>query len=104
MKFPKEIQRYCPHCNKHTAQKLERVKTAGRRAGAALKKGTRRKKENLDHGYGGSPYPKLENNNRAGAKTSQKVLLRFSCKTCGKKTQSTNARRMKKFEIAQATE
>lgn len=101
MKFPREASRYCPKCNKHTAQKLERVKTSGRRAGAALKKG-RRKKNKLDYGYGGSPYPKLENNNRAGAKTSQKVLLRYSCKTCGKKTQSINARRMKKFEIAQA--
>jgi len=102
MKYPREAKRYCPKCNKHTDQKLERVKTSGRRAGSSLKKG-RRKTVKLNFGYGGSPYPKLENNRRAGAKTSQKVMIRYSCKTCGKKTQSMNAMRMKKFEIAQAT-
>ena len=102
MKYPRETKHYCPKCNKHTDQKLERVKTSGRRSGSALKKG-RRKTEKLNFGYGGSPYPKLENNRRAGAKTSQKALIRYSCKTCGKKTQSKSAMRMKKFEIAQAT-
>ncbi len=101
MKFPREINRYCPKCNKHTKQKLERVKTSGRRAGSSLKKG-RRKTLKLDYGYGGSPYPKLENNRRAGAKTSQKALIRYSCKTCGKRTQTKNSMRLKKFEIAQA--
>jgi len=99
IKVPKEMMRFCPSCRKHTLQSTEQAKTAGRRAGSALKKGTRRKAANLHNGYGGSPYPKMEHGVKFGAKTSHKIMLRFKCKECGKKNQKKIAQRSKKFEI-----
>lgn len=99
MKIPKVIKRYCPICKKHTEQSVERVKTGGRRATSSLKKGSRYRLEKLHKGYGGSPYPKIEHGKKYGAKTTQKVMLRFKCKDCGKKNQTVYLKRTKKFEI-----
>lgn len=99
IKVPKEVMRHCPSCKKHTLQKVEQVKTAGRRSGSALKQGTRRKSAYLHQGYGGSPYPKIEHGVKFGAKTSHKIMLRYLCNDCGKKNQARTANRAKKFEI-----
>ena len=99
MKVPKEIKRHCPYCKKHTIHVVERVKTAGRRKGSALKAGERRRRPKLNKGYGGSPYPKMEHGRKYGAKSSQKIMLGYKCKECGKTHQSKNPQRGKKFEI-----
>src|SRR3989338_505163 len=99
MKIPKQQMKYCQKCRKHTKQKVDRVKTAGRRKTSALKAGSRYRVEKLHKGYGGSPYPMIEHGNKYGAKTSQKILLKFTCSVCNRKQQSTNPYRAKKFEI-----
>jgi len=99
IKIPKEKKRYCPYCRKHTLHKVEIVKTAGRRNTSALKAGTRYRKKKLEKGYGSSPYPVLEHGRKHGAKTTRKVLLRFTCTVCGKKHQIKNAQRIKRAEI-----
>ncbi len=78
---------------------MDRVKTAGRRKGSALKGGERRRRPKLTKGYGGSPYPKMEHGVKYGAKSSQKVMLKYTCKECKKSHQSANPKRAKKFEI-----
>lgn len=99
VKIPKNMSRYCPFCKKHTKVGVERVSTAGRRAGSALKAGSRYRIRKLHYGYGGSPYPMMEHGTKYGAKTSKKVLLRFTCSICKKSHQSTSPFRARKFEI-----
>lgn len=99
MKVPKKIKTFCQKCRKHTEQKVERVKTSGRRATSNLKMGTRYRLIKLHKGYHGSPYPMIEHGSKYGAKTSQKVMLRYTCEICKKKHQSRNPIRAKKFEI-----
>ncbi|MCK5452189.1 MAG: hypothetical protein KAI51_02015, partial [Candidatus Aenigmarchaeota archaeon] len=85
-------------CNSHNPHKVKRVKTAGR-AKAGLKKRDRHIREKLNLGYGGSPKPLPANSNRYGAKTSQKIMLKFTCTKCNKAHQSTAPKRSKKFEV-----
>lgn len=99
MKIPKKVKTYCPKCRKHTEQTVDRVKTSGRRSTSTLKAGSRYRLEKLHKGYRGSPYPMIEHGSKYGAKTSQKILLRFKCTTCKKMHQSNNPFRAKKFEI-----
>ncbi len=99
IKIPKETKRHCPHCKKHTVHKVEIVKTAGRRSTSALKAGSRYRKKKLEKGYGSSPYPVIEHGRKHGAKTTKKVLLRFTCTECGKKHQIKRAQRLKKAEL-----
>ncbi len=98
MKLPEEMKRYCPSCNSHTLHKLKRVKTAGR-GKAGLKKRDRHIRETLNHGYGGSPKPLPANSNRYGVKTSQKIMIKYTCTKCKKAHQSTNPKRTKRFEL-----
>lgn len=99
MKIPKIVRTYCKKCRKHNEHAVERVKTAGRRTTSSLKKATRYRNIKLHKGYGGSPYPKIEHGVKYGAKTTQKIMLSFKCKECGKKHQSVYLKRTKKFEI-----
>ncbi len=99
IKIPKTTSHYCPTCKKHTEQTVDRVKTSGRRKTSNLKAGSRYRLKKVNKGYGGSPYPLIQNGVKYGAKTSQKILLRYKCKDCGKKSQGSNPIRAKKFEI-----
>jgi len=99
VKIPQHVKRYCRVCNKHTVQKVERIKTSGRRKTSSLKAGSRYRLEKLHYGYGGSPYPKMEHGVKYGAKTTQKIFLRFKCSECGKYNLSNKSIRAKKFEI-----
>lgn len=98
MKLPDEIKRYCPNCNSHNVHKVKRIKTAGRLK-VGFKKRDRHIREKLHKGYGGSPKPLPANSNRYGVKTSQKIMLKFTCAKCKKSHQSTAPKRAKKFEI-----
>ncbi len=98
MKVPKQMKRFCPFCNGHQEHVVDRKKTSGR-GKAGFKKADRRRRHLLSHGYGGSPYPLQANGVKYGAKTSQKILLRYKCKKCGKMHQIKSPPRAKKFEI-----
>lgn len=100
MKIPREIKRYCPFCRKHQIHVVKQVKTAGRRK-SALKFGERRRRPNIDRGYGGSPYPKTEHGVKYGAKVTKKVMVKYTCKVCNKSHQNAKPVRLKKFEILQ---
>lgn len=92
MKFPNEINAYCPFCKKHEAHK---VKVASKGATRTLARGTRAHERKL-LGHGGK---------RAGKKTvkkqgkRQKLILQ--CQTCKKKHQRVlgGGRTTKKVEI-----
>jgi len=75
LKIPKELTTYCKKCNAHTAHTVTIYKKGKPRA---LAKGA------LHHeydkkGYGGQKFPELKRT----AKTTKKITLKLTCKTCG---------------------
>jgi len=98
MKMPKEVNRFCPKCNKVTKQKVVQVKSSKKRG--ALKLGSRRHERRSGvSGYGGYPRPKPENCKRWGIKLTKKVDLRYKCSECGKMTVRKQGFRSKKLEL-----
>jgi large subunit ribosomal protein L44e len=96
MKMPKEITRYCPHCRKHTKQKIFQVKSGKRRG--ALKAGARRYAAKIS-GYTGFPRPKPEKSKKWGVKLTKRVDLRYKCSVCGKMSVRRSSFRIKKLEM-----
>jgi large subunit ribosomal protein L44e len=90
LKAPKEINTYCPKCNKHTAHVVSLYK-AGKQRSTAL--GARRHEEDI-HGYGGQKFPKLVRT----AKTTKKQVLKLKCRECGR-TLMRDGLRLRKLEI-----
>lgn len=91
MKYPKEVNAYCPNCNSHQPHKA-RIASKGRARSMAI--GTRKHERSL-LGHGGKV---------AGEKTvkkqgkRQKVML--ECQTCKKKQERViGTRTKKKLEI-----
>ncbi|MEW6528357.1 MAG: 50S ribosomal protein L44e [Candidatus Micrarchaeota archaeon] len=91
MKYPKEINTYCPNCNSH---QLHKVKMASKGRTRTMAVGNRKHEKRL-HGHGGK---------RAGEKTvkkqgkRQKVII--ECQTCKKKHERViRGRTKKKLEI-----
>src|SRR5438034_7644138 len=68
LKFPKEVNTYCPKCGHHTAHSVT-VYKAGKARTMAW--GSRRQ-ERRKHGYGGQKFPELKRT----AKTTKKSLVR----------------------------
>jgi large subunit ribosomal protein L44e len=99
MKMPKEINRYCPKCNKKTPQKVSQVKSGKKRG--AMKLGARRYASKIK-GYTGFPRPKPEHSKKWGVKLTKKVDLRYKCTVCGKMTAIKKGFRVKKFELESA--
>ncbi len=91
MKFPKELNTFCPSCNKHTLHTVALYKRGKERAtswGARRQAG--RKK-----GYGGQKFPELIRT----AKTTKKATLKLHCKECNKEVMRKGIR-LRKAEIS----
>lgn len=91
MKFPKEVNAYCPYCRKHSRMK---VKIAGKGKARSMAIGNRKHERSL-LGHGGK---------RAGEKTVKKQgkrqKLMLTCPTCSKKVPRVlRGRTKKKVEI-----
>lgn len=92
MIFPKKINAYCPHCNKHT---LHKVRTPSRGSARSLAFGTRKHERKL-RGHGGK---------RAGEKSVKKMGKRqrvlLECSVCKKKqVRVLGSRTRKKLEFS----
>ena len=90
MKMQKELRKFCPKCKTHTVQSVSIYKKGRDRKTA---EGTRRHAEDKK-GYGGQKFPELKRT----AKTTKKITLRYSCRTCKRQTMK-EAMRMHKLEI-----
>ena len=91
MKFPKEVNTYCPVCKTHT---LHKVKAASKGRSRTLAKGNRAHERSL-MGHGGK---------RAGEKTVKKQgkhqKAMFTCTKCNKKHERIiGSRTTKKIEF-----
>ncbi|HDD45914.1 MAG TPA: 50S ribosomal protein L44e [Candidatus Aenigmarchaeota archaeon] len=93
MKFPKEVNTYCPYCRKHTMHVVKQIKKKARGSAHPMSQANRRFERKLK-GYGSFPRP----NPKGEGKPTKKVDLRFTCKECGKKHAKTGFR-VKKFEL-----
>lgn len=93
MKYPKTVNRYCPHCRKHTEHRVKRVKRKGRGQAHPMSQSQKRFKRKLK-GYGSFPRP----NPKGSGKPVKKVDLRFECQECHKK-QTKKGFRVKRLEF-----
>ena len=92
MKFPKELNTFCPHCRKHTAHFVAIYKSGKERAsswGARRQAGRKR-------GYGGQKFPELIRT----AKTTKRQTLKLKCKECNKEVMREGIR-LRKAEIVE---
>jgi large subunit ribosomal protein L44e len=90
MKMQKELRKFCPKCKTHTVQSVSIYKKGRDRKTA---EGTRRHAEDKK-GYGGQKFPELKRT----AKTTKKITLRYSCRTCKRQIMKEGIR-MHKLEI-----
>ncbi|HJU58523.1 MAG TPA: 50S ribosomal protein L44e [Nitrososphaeraceae archaeon] len=90
MKMQKEMRKFCPKCKNHTVQAVSIYKK-GKDRKTAL--GARRHAEDKK-GYGGQKFPELKRT----AKTTKKITLRYTCRTCQFKSMREGMR-MRKLEI-----
>lgn len=90
MKMQKEQKKFCSKCKTHTIQAVSIYKKGKDRA---MAQGARRHAEDK-RGYGGQKFPELKRT----AKTTKKITLRYTCKTCQRKTMNEGIR-IRKLEI-----
>lgn len=90
MKRPRQIKRYCPHCEEHQEHDVSRVSD---NPPSELKKGQRRFRR-VTSGYRGFPRPQP-----SGDKPTKRVNLLYRCRECNKAHQS-ESERAKRFEFA----
>src|SRR3989344_3478935 len=102
MNKPKETRRYCPHCNKHTNQKISLVSSGHKRG--ALKKGSieRAKKRNVGVGMGNlgkwGSKPAVTAWKRK-TKSTKKTNFMFTCLVCKKSTLQKKGKRTGKVQF-----
>jgi large subunit ribosomal protein L44e len=102
MKKPKIVNRYCPFCKKHTAQKIEMV-SSGHKRGSLRRGGIpRAKKRGLGIGFGShgkwGSKPAISSWKRK-IKTVKKTNLMFTCQTCKKSVTQKKGKRAGKFKL-----
>ncbi len=101
MKLPKQTNRYCPYCKKHTLHKITQSKKKAarslsygskiraRRRGAARGKGS----------MGRYSKPAISKFKMTGKKPSKKTDLRYECTVCKKTHAQSSGIRAKKVEF-----
>jgi large subunit ribosomal protein L44e len=95
MKYPKNVNTYCPKCRKHTEHTVSASARKARGKAYPHSEAQRRFKAKLK-GYGSFPRP----NPKGDGKPTKKIDIRLKCKECGKsRTRSKGGFRVKKFEI-----
>ncbi len=89
MKIPKEIKRYCPHCKKHTIQKVKNEKNRGRNKTHPMTQFSqvRMKLRGLTTGMGNIGKVSrgaLNSWKRYNKKHTKRTDLRYTCQECKK--------------------
>ena len=104
MKLPKQTNRFCPYCRKHTLHKITLAKKRTRGTARPLSRGSKFRihKRGWDvgtgnHGrYSRPPKPKM-----TGKKQSKKTDIRYECGECKKMHVQNSGSRVKKVEFVQ---
>lgn len=103
MKIPKEMNRYCPYCKKHTSQTVATAKQRSRSATHPLSRGStsRLERRGLRVGYGnqGRYSRKGPKDWKRKTKITKRITLMYKCKTCNKMKGIKKAIRTGRIEI-----
>ena len=102
MKMPKQVNRHCARCKKHTAQKVTINKAKSRGSVHTLSRGNTARQElrGQRRGFGNlgrfskPPKPKM-----TGKKMTKKTDFRYTCAECGYTTTQKKGFRAKKVEL-----
>ncbi|MDO8459575.1 MAG: 50S ribosomal protein L44e [Nanoarchaeota archaeon] len=105
MKLPKETQRYCPYCKKHTVQTISTAKQRSRSATHPLSRGStaRLRLRGLRRGSGNQgrySKPAVKNWKRK-TKVTKRITIVYTCKECKKSKGIKKAIRSSRIEIGQ---
>ncbi len=105
MKFPKETNRYCPYCKKHTLQTVATAKQKSRSAAHPLSRGsaTRERLRGLRGGFGnlGRRSKKGVKDRKMKAKVTKRIGILYKCSICGKQKGIKKAIRSGRIEIGE---
>jgi large subunit ribosomal protein L44e len=105
MKLPKETKRYCPTCKKHTTQTVGTAKQKARSASRPLSRGSssREKSRGLRGGTGnlGKRSKPAVKSWKRKTKTTKRITLQYTCKTCKKTKQIKKAIRSGRIMIGE---
>ncbi len=102
MKVPKQINRHCPTCNKHTPHKVLQAKGRGRNQAHPLSSGStkRVRMRGQRRGFGNKgKYSKPPKPKMTGKKLSRKTDFRYQCSVCKKMHAQKYGIRTKKVEL-----
>ena len=101
MKFPKIVNRFCPHCRKHTSHRVMMNKKKSPRTmtyGSKLR--ARRRGSARGHGnMGRYSKPAISKFKMTGRKPTKKTDLRYECSQCKKQHVQNHGFRAKKLEF-----
>lgn len=105
MKLPKETNRYCPYCKKHTTQVVATQKQKSRSTAHPLSRwgSSRVKSRSYRSGYGNMgrfSKPAVKNWKRK-TKITKRIPITFKCKVCGKMKGMSTAIRSSRIEIGE---
>jgi len=105
MKLPKETNRYCPYCKKHTSQTLLTAKQKGRSTAHPLSRGgpSRERSRGLTTGYGnlGRRSRKGPKDWKMKAKVTKKISVLYKCKVCNKMKGKNKGIRSSRVQIGE---
>lgn len=102
MKVPKNINRYCPHCKKHTSHKVSQAKKRTPGAAHPLSKGSQKRRD-FHKGMGNlgtrGSKPALSKFKMTGSKQTKKSDFRYQCSECHKQHGQRKGKRARKIEL-----
>lgn len=105
MKLPKQVNRYCPTCKKHTIQTVSVAKQKSRSSAHPLSRwGTSRvKSRSYRSGYGnlGRFSKAAVKDRKMKTKTTKRLSVLYKCKACGKSRGIRKAIRVSRIEIGE---
>ncbi|MCH7567907.1 MAG: hypothetical protein IIA87_00640 [Nanoarchaeota archaeon] len=106
MKFPTEVNRYCPYCRLMTRQKISVAKQKSRSAAHPLSWGSmkRAKSRGVRSGYGNKgrwgSRPPISKWKRK-SKSTKRLTILYTCKVCKKSKGIKKAIRTSRIEIGE---
>jgi len=105
MKLPKETNRYCPYCKKHTIQVIATAKQKSRSSARPLSRWSkvRARRRSYRSGFGNLgrfSKPSVGSWKRK-TKVTKRISLTFKCKICGKMKGIKKAIRSSRIEIGE---
>jgi len=101
MKLPKNMNRFCPYCRKHTLHTVMLNKKKGPRSmtyGSKLRARRRGKARGIGN-MGRYSKPAVTKFKMTGKKSSKKVDLRYECGKCKKQHMKNKGFRSKRIEF-----